>query len=408
MQRSLTELKNEAKALGLQVKQTGKRESKDDFIKALQGHYLEQRKVTPGLVYRLSLDCMQLALNAANLDKGELDRIMDSSDYAAEEKLDGARLLVVFSPEAGFEFFGRNLSVTDYCPTDYSDKIWLGENPAGLDFSFVLDTEVVASVKEIDTKSLDRKKGVTTVTQLTATTALLALNAQDSIKIQREQGGLIINAFDCLMLKGQDLKSWPYRKRKALVDKVVEKLQAFGLPFEKVASVVEDKRAYLEEIWERGGEGVMLKPLEGSYLPTTSRPRTGWLKVKRTVSGAIGDSVEGFITGFEPGDQKRGFKDLVGALHVSVYLTGSNGERKEHLVARVANIELELRRQITVQADSGVALEPEMYGKVVEVEGQSVSGRSLRLTHPRLLRFRSDKSPDDCVVSEEMLRKLVL
>lgn len=414
MQRSLADLKREAKDLGLQVRQSGKRESKDDYIQALRSHFLQTKEMTPGLAFRLSIECPQLALNAAGkgaaIPPEELEGIMDSPDYAAEVKEDGARLLVIHTRENGFEAFGRNISVTDYLPVDYSDHIWLGEQKPDLSDlpDFVLDTEVVSSVTDIDTQDRTHGKGVVTRTQLTATTALLALNAKDSIKIQREQGGLKIHVFDCLKVKDQAVMDWPYRKRRALAEKIVQRLQEKGLPFQMVLQEISDKESFLQKIWAEGGEGIILKPLEGRYLPTTSRPRTGWLKVKRTVSGALGDTVDGFITGFEPGDARRGFADYVGALHVSVVLTDSKGNKRQHLVARVANIELELRKAITHWENGSMKLDPDYMGKVVEVEGQAVSGRAMRLTHPRLLRFREDKSPAECVMQEEALQRLVM
>lgn len=126
------------------------------------------------------------------------------------------------------------------------------------------------------------------------------------------------------------------------------------------------------------------------------------------MSGAIGDSVDGFVTGFELGEEGKGFESLVGALHISIYLEDSVGNKKLHHIARCANIPLETRKKITVEVNGKLELHSSVYNKVVEIEGQAISARALRLTHPRILRFRTDKNPEQCVMRKEDLARLVL
>ena len=79
------------------------------------------------------------------------------------------------------------------------------------------------------------------------------------------------------------------------------------------------------------------------------------------------------------------------------------------MIAKVANIDLELRKKITQHDEKGnVILDPSWYGKVVEVDGQDISARALRLTHAILVRFRPDRSQDTCVIEEEFLKSMVL
>ena len=145
-----------------------------------------------------------------------------------------------------------------------------------------------------------------------------------------------------------------------------------------------------------------------AYLATESRPRNGWIKFKRTASGHLGDSVDAVVTGFELGDDEKGFKNLVGCLKVSVLLKRADGETIWHEIARVPNIPLEMRKEITVVENGFPTLRKEIMGRVVEVDGQQVSARALRLTHPRLIRWRDDKNVNSLqVYDENQLRSLI-
>ena len=189
----------------------------------------------------------------------------------------------------------------------------------------------------------------------------------------------------------------------------MDHLQELGLPFELSKCVQKDKEEFLERIWEAGGEGVIAKRLDGKYLPTKSRPRNGWIKIKRTTTGTLGDSIDGFITGFELGKEGKGFENLVGSLHISLNLLKQDGSSTTHHIARVINIPLVDRKRITVlNGDGRPELDASYYNRVVEIEGQAVSARARRLTHPRLIRFRDDKSPHDCTMSEKDLERMIV
>ena len=364
-QRSLQELKTECRKLGLTVHQTGKREGKKDFIRALQDYYLKTKEKTFGLEYRMKIDTPQLCFLSTNLRQDEIDRLFESERHVAEEKLNGIRMLIMYHPESGFEFFSRNLSLEDYLPVSYTEKIWLGDRDyKGLFSPFVLDCEIVSRDARIST--IMGKRGVVTETVLQAVAALLALNPESSWKIQQElDQPLELKVFDCLVQDGVDVRNRPYYERRQYVKQIVSKLDLLTVKVESVKAVLRNKLQYLEYIWQMGGEGIVMKPIDMPYLSANSRPRDGWVKFKRTVSGAIGDSVDGFITGFELGDKDRGYSDLVGSLLVSVNLADENGQVRIHEVARVANIPLEMRKAITILVDGRPVLDPQYYNKVV-------------------------------------------
>lgn len=414
MQKSLAELKNKCSELSLDVIQSGRRVSKKDYIKVLQAHYIKERIrageiLSPGFRFRMDIETPQLAFLGKNLRPEERKLIEESLDWIYEEKLNGARMLVFYHPDWGFEFYGRNLSVTDFLPVNYTNKVFLHKVKTykGLWKPFVLDCEIVSNDPRISTEV--GKRGVVTETILQAVTALLALNSEDSLRIQEELGGpLELRVFDCLQFEEKDIRKMPYYKRRKALQEVVNSLQRLDLPFYKVKAVRKNKKEYLEHLWENGKEGAIAKPIAMPYLDRESRPRDGWVKLKRTVSGAIGDTVDGFITGFEEGNSKKGFAGLVGALEVTVFVKEEDESLTEHVIAKVPNIPFEMRREISGLENGKVVMDKSLYKKVVEVEGQSVSARVKRLVHPQLVRFREDKSWTDCVISREDLENQIM
>lgn len=409
MQRSLADLKRECAKLDLVVEVTGRREQKRDYVGALQNHFLALRpEISWGLSERLKIETPMLALNSGTLRPEEIHRIENSDRYVYEEKLKGVRMLTYYHPLSSFEFFSRSLSVRDYIPVSYTNKIPLAVVPKSISEPFVLDCEIISNNPNIST--VLGKRGVVTETPQEAVSALLALNAEDSIRIQKELDyPLELHVFDCLMLNGESLIEKTYFARRKALNEVINKiLGGLGLPFFKVKAVLKKKKEYLEHLWEQGSEGVIAKPLDFKYLIKPSRPRGGWIKFKETVSGSLGDTVDGFISGFEPGKPEKGFAHLVGCFLVSIFLTDKDGNDYEHLVAKTPNIELELREKISSIDDHGhVQMDPSYIDRVVEVEGQSVSSRARRLTHPRLVGFRDDKMKHDCVMKEEHLLALI-
>lgn len=410
VQRSLAELKRECFSKNLSVVMTGKKEKKKDFIDALQNYTLSRMNgsLTPGLKYRHSMESPQLCFLYTNLRPQEYDSLFEDPNIVFEEKLNGIRLVLSYHPDYGIELYSRNLSVEDWLPVCYTDKVYWGDsNLKGLFPPFVLDGEIISNNPHIST--IMGNRGVYTETILQAVAALLSLNSQETLKIQKSlDRPLHYHAFDCLMYNGEDLRSQPYRLRKKFLNDVLNYLSSLDLNIHKVKAVKSRKKDYLEYIWENSGEGVVAKNLHQSYIDKESRPRNAWVKIKRSVSGSFSDTVDGFVTGFLPGTPDKGFSDLVGALEVSVFLRKSDGSDYIHKVAVCPNLELELRKSITTIVDGKVGMVDWMYDKVVEIDGQAVSARARRLTHPRFLGFRKDKSKYDCVIDEETLLNLII
>jgi hypothetical protein len=144
--------------------------------------------------------------------------------------------------------------------------------------------------------------------------------------------------------------------------------------FEFPPIVFQGKQDFFDKIIVDGGEGCVLKNLNSTYLEGQRR-RSTWVKVKRQVS------FDAFVSGFGPGRARH--KGQVGYLCFSV-----NTENGPWEIARVPSLSKTFRKRITVRDEAGlVALHPNMYGKTALVSGQEIARKSLRLSHPRIIRW---------------------
>ena len=215
---------------------------------------------------------------------------------------------------------------------------------------------------------------------------------------------------DVLNWKGVDYKNEEYQVREALFDEIVSTLKPYigisRIPIEKNSI---NKMKFHDGILARKGEGSVAVNITSKYVASKNRQKGAYVKIKKTVSKnldlqGMGDTIDGFITGFKPATVGKGFEGQVGALEISCFVVGSNGKKEQRVIAFVPGLSNELRRELSVKGLSGeLELNKEYIGKVVEVDGQGFSAKSQRLTHPRMIGFRPDKGPDDCVLTEDFI-----
>ena len=172
--------------------------------------------------------------------------------------------------------------------------------------------------------------------------------------------------------------------------------------------IFKDKEKFLNTLLDSKKEGVIAKHLNGKYIATQSRGRDRYVKIKRKVSDSLnetdGDGVDAFITGFDLGKVGSGWESLVGSLTLSVNVQRKDGSEYVHEIARVSNIPMELREKMTVIVEGVPQLDPAYYGKVLEIDGQDISSRALRITHARILNWRPDRDQFSCVILEEQMK----
>src|SRR5690242_17004758 len=197
-------------------------------------------------------------------------------------------------------------------------------------------------------------------------------------------------AFDLLAFEDFDLRPLPLIERKALLRRAVPKVGVIRLLDHYVA----DGETLYREVQKLGLEGIVGKRLDSAYKPGRS---PAWIKIRPRRS-------EDFvIVGFSaPKGSRIGF----GALHLGRYQDGmltycgraGSGFSEEQLTGVRTNLDALRRDQpactgLLPQEPGTAWVEPRL---VCEVEFTEWTEEGL-LRQPVFLRFREDKTPEECV-----------
>lgn len=398
--------------LGLVVKQAGNKLRKDDYVRALRNHFLLEKygsidNIPWSMKFMLSIECLQLCRRIQTLKESDQQKVWESDDWIAEEKLDGNRMAILWdADEKQFHFFSRNNSMVDYLPQDYKDTIYITSNNFDYDKNFVLDTEVISTSPNIETNDTQ------CLTQLQSTSALLALNPDDSITIQRNDPLKFI-VFDCLYHDESYMdKPWVERHKQAELLCNILKEHNFNCELNPVIENIEynknRKREFFDELIDNQKEGIVLKNKYAKYHATSSRT-IDCVKVKRSTSDSLTNDIDAFITDYVVGNDDTRNENMVVGFVFSVRLEKEDGTIVNHPIAVCSNVSDYIKEDATVIDDNGnVSLNNYYYFRVATLKGQNISARNLRLTHAVIDMWRLDKSADSCeILKESELKRLV-
>ena len=410
--RRIDYLDSRCRELGLEVKQAGNKLRKDDYVRALRNHFLLEKygsidNIPWSMKFMLSIECLQLCRRIQTLKESDQQKIWESDDWIAEEKVDGNRMVICWdADEKQFHFFSRNNSMVDYLPQDYKDTIYITADNFDYDKNFVLDTEVISTSQNIETN------GTQCLTQLQSTSALLALNPDDSIAIQRNDPLKFI-VFDCLYHDESYMdKQWIERHKQTELLCNILKEHNFNCELNPVIENTEynknKKREFFDELIDNQKEGIVLKNKYAKYHATSSRT-IDCVKVKRSTSDSLTNDIDAFITDYVVGNDDTRNENMVVGFIFSVRLEKEDGTIVNHNIAVCSNISDCIKEDATVIDDNGnVSLNNDYYFRVATLKGQNISARNMRLTHAVIDTWRLDKSADGCeVLKESELKKLI-
>lgn len=394
--------------------------TREAYVEALQKHFLKERygslDSVPQHMWLALKYFPQLATPKNQLKpKSQQDTIWASvwsdSDYIFEEKLDGMRFRWIYVQGEGLHCYTRHIDALEFLPIESTANIIcdLDESvliDAGIT-SFFLDSELICLGHEYC--QLLSSYGVAAETQLAAVSALMHMNAEDSLRIQSEGAALQAFVFDCLMLNGEMLIDKPLFERKKYLIENFPSFEASGLPVSLHKSYklsLKAKHKMYDRILDMGREGIIAKRVDSPYSP--DKRINDWVKVKRTL-GQMGDSIAGFITGYKPGKKGSELENYVGSVQVSTNVVLANGEVEERSIAWIKDFPQEIREKLTHYDSEGFPiLNPKFLGKVLNVDGQHFSARSRHIVHARISEWRPDLEPFDCTLDEEWINNLVL
>lgn len=408
--RRIDYLQNQCNELGISVTPAGRKLMKDDYVIALRKYFLTEKygsldKIPWPLAFMLSIETPQLCRRIKDLKPEQQRLVWDSNDWIAEEKIDGCRMLIVYdSNENKFHFFSRNNSISDYLPQDYTDTIYVTAEDFKYTDSFVLDCEVISTNPEAETN-------IRCLTQLQSTAAILALNPEDSIQVQK-RSPLKFIVFDCLFDKDRIIDT-PWTNRHNHATKLANILKNAGFCCD-INPVVENtdkypdaKRDFFDRIVSNNGEGVVLKNRNAVYHATSSRT-IDCVKVKRSTADTLTRDLDAFITDYVVGKDDTRNENMVVGFVFSIKMEKEDGSIVTHQIATCSNVSDFIKEDATVINDGEVTLNQSYYGRVATLQGQNISARNLRLTHSVISCWRPEKSADVCeIIKESELKSLV-
>ena len=230
---------------------------------------------------------------------------------------------------------------------------------------------------------------------------------------------LRFQVFDILMKDGENYMGKDYLERRRELEKVVKKNSLLVVDEKIVTSDPEVIRKKHEELLDQGLEGVIVKKVDGTYVPG----RTGWRWVKmkevEEAHGKLADTIDAVVMGYTQGKGKRAEfgigQFLVGVtskrklLTISKVGTGLTDEQFKKLNKRLRDLVIkEKPKEYEVTKD----LTPDFWVKpevVVELAADEITispankhtaGYALRF--PRLIKFRDDKSPKQATTLKEL------
>jgi ATP-dependent DNA ligase len=370
LRRSLGELQVEAEAAGINPHAgvDSKAMTREQIMDALRGDP-DDMQVAP----MKATDLRAEILWGTKHPFKNIRRFLDE-DFALEPKLDGARMRMMIGVDGSRLSTGSSRSVRTHSFNDRSANFPHLAAIASEKFEgTLLDGELMAPCAEVP-----RKGGGFTNSPLNAAVAIVTSKPDWAQQVQDRVGPCAFFAFDVLVWKGKPCTHKPYEWRRARLEKILSKLGY--MDYLKLVPSMEATPENILWCLAQGYEGSMLKKRDGVYQP--GKRSKYWYKVK-TLS-----TLDGFITGFDPGEGRN--KGKVGGVKVSVF--GGKKGKKEIEIGQFGAMTDELRDEITRDPNSFIM-------RVVEVaaQGRTTHGR---LRHPQLVRFRDDKAAIACTIDQ--------
>ncbi len=225
--------------------------------------------------------------------------------------------------------------------------------------------------------------------------------------------------FDLIFKDGVSYMDKPYIQRRKELGKTVRKNNIFLVDEYIVTDNPDVIRTEHKKMLKYGLEGVIVKKLDGKYVPG----RTGyrWVKMKEVeeASGKLADTIDCVIMGYTSGKGKRvsfgigqflaGIKDGDVYKTVTKVGTGLTDSQFRELEARLKKIVVKkMPKEYQVHKD----LTPDYWVEpnvVVELAADEITkspkhSAGLALRFPRLLKLRDDKSPNEATTAAELTK----
>jgi len=375
--RTLSELRDEAELMGFSLIDISNLTRAG--LASLLANTIAKERESESKYPRAEQIPVQLAKNFRNLR--EQDKLIvtnnDNNVFIAEYKLDETRVKVHFGDKLN-RVTSRHRSDVDYSFVDYTDH-----------FPQIRDhivPSLVGSILDCGMQAPQETSSLTKIIKtdkLTSSVGLLNLLPENAIKWQELNGYATFFIYDLLFYLGKDIRNDVYKERLIKLNDIDVVPYVNRIPQFTYRGEQELENLFNNSI-KLGYEGLVLKHLEAPYTLLEEYRSSAWIKYKKQIT------LDTFIIGFTPGE--KSLEGLVGSLELGVYNMGSIIN-----IGSVSGLTLEERRELT-KPDSNGELKEEYVNRVVEVSGQEFTGRNEKIRHCVLVRFRNDKTKEQCTL----------
>ncbi len=299
--------------------------------------------------------------------------LSDTSGYVLEPKHDGMRA-IISKHNGEVKIYSRvGLEYQEHLPALVAELADLPDNT-------VLDGELMV----IKSRALI-VANVVAVADFNATMRIMGSGPEKAIARQ-EETKIRFCAFDLPKIEGLSLESEPFRTRLKLLTEILDSNNFPSIFQNTVMDEWDD--SVIDELWEAGIEGAILKNVNSVYIPGKRRANT-WYKVKAELTADVA------LIGFTDAKEGKTGKWLgkVGALVFGAY----NDQQELVEVGQCSGMNDAERDRWTAIRDSGVELT-----QVIEVKYNDLVGSGTFGTprHPQFKVERIDKRREDCLLEQ--------
>lgn len=353
-------------------------------------------------------------MGAVGYDEKKHELAWLDPNWVGERKYDGFRYLI--KKEGGKVFvLSRNPSVDTGLPVDKTANVpHLAELFAErLPDGSIIDGEIITH-ENCESHEVTR---------------IMGCDPDKAIARQEEEGWVKFVAFDIIFWRGKDLTNFRYIERRSALEKVYKEILSPSEHLILAPVYPTDKEAKYEEIVAGGGEGLVLKNIHSRYEYTldpkkVKKPKDTWIKVKKykTFDAVIMDFPEPnkeydgkeietwqywvdpegnpfykqnqhfqllLDKGYEP-VKKPYYYDWIGGVGFGQYNKAGELVR----IGQTVGIADDVKQYMTDNKDT-------LIGTVIEVGAMRQNKKSGALVHPRFIKFREDKLPEQCMLGVE-------
>lgn len=228
--------------------------------------------------------------------------------------------------------------------------------------------------------------------------------------------------FELLYLNGKDLTPLPYKERRELLAKQLREREMIQVAKSIIARKQEDIQEFFDECVDAGLEGVIAKDLKAPYI--AGARKFAWIKLKKSYSGELSDTLDLTILGYYLGKGKRtefGFGGMLCGVYagkerkfktIAKVGTGFSEEKMQEFAKELGKIEVrEKPGNVSSLIEPDKWVTPRM---VIEVRADEITkspvhtcgmvkGEGFALRFPRMVKTREDKKAEDSTTEEEVL-----